>query len=292
MRPLRLAGAAAAAALAGYAGWIEPRRLVVRQVELTPPHWPPALDGLRLGVVSDLHAGVPHVGLAAVGRVVDALNAQAPDVHLLLGDYLDSSQLLRRPVAPDALAAELGRLRAPRGTIGVIGNHDWREAGDRMWRAMDHAGITVLEDEATERGGLWIAGLGDMRHRNPDVPAALADIPPHAPAIVLSHDPDMFPAIPSRISLTLAGHTHGGQVAIPLLRRPMLPSRYGERYARGHIVEGGRHLYVTHGVGTSGLPLRLFAPPEVVVLTLRAPRRSSSPRSPRGACAGSRSTHS
>jgi uncharacterized protein len=273
VRPLRLAGAAAAAALAGYAGWVEPRRLVVRRIALAPPHWPPALDGLRLGIVSDLHAGVPYVGLAAVGRVVDTLNAEQPDIHLLLGDYLDSSQILRRPVAPEAVAAELGRLRARLGTIGVIGNHDWRESHDRMWRALDDAGITVLEDAAVERGGLWIAGLGDMRHRDPDVPKTLEQVPQDAPAIVLSHDPDMFPAIPSRISLTLAGHTHGGQVAIPLLRRPLLPSRYGERYARGHIVEGGRHLYVTHGVGTSGLPLRLLAPPEVVILTLRAAAR-------------------
>jgi predicted MPP superfamily phosphohydrolase len=202
--------------------------------------------------------------------VVDTLNAERPDIHLLLGDYLDSSQILRRPVAPEAVAAELARLQARLGTIAVIGNHDWRATGDRMWRALDQAGLTVLEDRATERGGLWIAGLGDMRHRNPDVPRTLREIPEGAPAIVLSHNPDMFPAITSRVSLTLAGHTHGGQVAIPLLRRPMLPSRYGERYARGHIVEGGRHLYVTHGVGTSGLPLRLFAPPEIVILTLRA----------------------
>jgi uncharacterized protein len=272
VRPLRLAGAAAAAALGVYAGWIEPRRLVTRHVELTLPHWPGALDGLRLGVASDLHAGVPYMGLKAVGRVVDALNAQRPDIHLLLGDYLDASQILGRYVAPEAVAAELARLDAPLGTVAVIGNHDWRAAADRMWRALDRTGITVLEDAAVERGGLWIAGLGDMRHRDPNVPRALAAIPPDAPAIVLSHDPDMFPSIPSRVSLTLAGHTHGGQVAIPLLRRPMLPSRYGERYARGHIVEGGRHLYVSHGVGTSGLPLRLFAPPEVLVLRLRAPQ--------------------
>ncbi len=86
---------------------------------------------------------------------------------------------------------------------------------------------------------------------------------------MLSHDPDLFPGVPNRVSLTLSGHTHGGQVAIPVLRRPMLPSYYGERYARGHIVEHGRHLLVTSGVGTSGLPIRFLAPPEVHVLTLR-----------------------
>jgi predicted MPP superfamily phosphohydrolase len=86
--------------------------------------------------------------------------------------------------------------------------------------------------------------------------------------ILLSHDPDVFPLVPERVAITLSGHTHGGQVAIPLLRRLVIPSRYGERYARGHIVEDGRHLYVTSGLGTSGLPVRLLAPPEIVVLEL------------------------
>ncbi|HWK27849.1 MAG TPA: metallophosphoesterase [Solirubrobacter sp.] len=262
----------ALAALA-YAAWFEPRRLVVRDVDLTLPHWPTELSGLRAGVLSDLHAGVPHAGLKAVRRVVDALNAREPDVHLLLGDYLDASQVWRHRLAPERIAAELARLRAPLGTLAVLGNHDWHDNGDRMWRALSAAGITVLENRAVElhaRGGsFWVAGLADLRYRRPRVDATLATIPPGAPTILLAHDPDMFAGVPSRVSLTLSGHTHGGQVAIPLLRRPLLPSYYGERYARGHIVEHGRHLIVTSGIGTSGLPIRLFAPPEVLVLTLR-----------------------
>lgn len=260
---------AAGAGLAAWAGWIEPRQLVVRDIELSVPSWPAALSGLRAGVVSDLHAGVPHAGLSKVAQVVDALNAREPDVHLLLGDYLDSSQRLRRDLKPEAIAAELARLRAPLGTFAVIGNHDWRASGDRMWRALDAVGITVLEDRAVQVGGFWIAGLADMRHRMPNVVHALREVPPEAPVIVLSHDPDLFPRIPERVALTLSGHTHGGQVAIPYLRRPLMPSHYGERYARGHIVEHGRHLLVTSGVGTSGLPIRFLAPPEVLNLTLR-----------------------
>jgi predicted MPP superfamily phosphohydrolase len=274
VRPaLAAAGAVAGAGLAVWAGWIEPRRLVVREQDLALPHWPERLSGLRAGVLSDLHAGVPHVGLQAIRRAVDELNARAPDVHLLLGDYLDASQFLRRDLAPERIAEELGRLRAPLGTVAVIGNHDWRHSGDRMWRALQDVGITVLEDEAVElhapSGPFWVAGLADLRHRRPDIGAALRDVARDAPVLVLSHDPDMFPGVPPRVSLTLSGHTHGGQVAIPFLRRPMMPSYYGERYARGHIVEHGRHLLVTSGVGTSGLPIRLFAPPEVHVLTLR-----------------------
>jgi uncharacterized protein len=261
---------AAALALAAWAGWIEPRRLVVRDVELTPPGWPEHLDGMRAGVLSDVHAGVPHMSLEKVARAVDALNDRAPDVHLLLGDFLDASQPWRRRLAPEQVAKQLARLRAPLGTVAVIGNHDWRSSGDRMWRALEAEGVTVLEDRAVElANGLWVAGLGDLRHRHPNVATAVREIPEGAPAIVLTHDPDMFPEVPERVSLTLAGHTHGGQVAIPWLRRPMMPSYYGERYARGLIVEHGRHLLVSSGLGTSGLPIRLLAPPEVLILTLR-----------------------
>jgi predicted MPP superfamily phosphohydrolase len=272
---LAAAGLAAGAGLAAYAGWFEPRRLVGRALELALPHWPARLSGLRAGVMSDLHAGVPHAGLDAIGRAVDALNAREPDVHLLLGDYLDASQKWRRNLPPEQVAEALARLRSPLGTVAVIGNHDWRNSGDRMWRALSAVGITVLEDSAVELhapgGPFWVAGLADLRHRQPDIGAALRDVPLDAPTLMLSHDPDLFPGVPNRVSLTLAGHLHGGQVAIPLLRRPMLPSYYGERYARGHIVEHGRHLLVTSGVGTSGLPIRFLAPPEVYVLTLRNP---------------------
>jgi len=264
---------AAALGLAAWAGWIEPRRLVVRDIELSPPRWPASLDGLRAGVLSDVHAGVPHMSLAKLARAVDALNERAPDVHVMLGDFLDASQAWRRRIAPEIVARELAGLRSPLGTVAVIGNHDWRNSGDRMWRALEAEGVTVLEDRAVElANGLWVAGLGDMRHRRPSVATALREVPPDAPAIVLTHDPDMFPEVPDRVSLTLAGHTHGGQVAIPLLRRPMLPSYYGERYARGHVIEHGRHLLVSSGLGTSGLPIRFLAPPEVLVVTLRAAR--------------------
>lgn len=271
-RWVELGAAGVVAGLAAWAAWIEPRRLVVRDFELALPHWPRRLDGMRAGVLSDLHAGVPHVGLDKIARAVDALNDRAPDVQLLLGDHLDSSQSWRRRFTPSVVARELARLKAPLGTLSVIGNHDWRNSGDAIWRALAAEGVTVLEDGAVElANGLWVAGLGDMRHRRPDVAHALRDVPHGAPAIVLTHDPDMFPEVPERVALTLAGHLHGGQVAIPLLRRPMIPSYYGERYARGHhVVEHGRHMLVSSGLGTSGIPVRFLAPPEVLVVTLRA----------------------
>jgi uncharacterized protein len=103
-------------------------------------------------------------------------------------------------------------------------------------------------------------------------------VPDGAPVLLLSHDPDVFPHVPDRVSLTLSGHTHGGQINLPLLRRAAVPSRHGVRYLAGHVVEYGRHLFVSSGLGTAGLPLRLRRPPEIVLLTLRAGGRPPAPQ--------------
>lgn len=265
------AGALAAAGLAGWGLWIEPRRLVVRREELRLPRWPDALDGLRVAVVSDLHAGVPHVGLDRVGEVVAAVNAPSPDLVCLVGDYLDAGALFTRPAAPRAVADLLGALRAPLGVVAVLGNHDWKRSGPRMAGALEAAGIPVLENDARCVGrGLWVAGLSDYRSRAPSFRAALATVPEDAPVIALSHDPDVFPRAPTRVALTVSGHLHGGQVRLPGVGAARVPSRYGVRYLAGPVVEGGRHLYVTTGVGTSGLPVRFRRPPEVALLSLRA----------------------
>ena len=221
--------------------------------------------------MSDLHAGVPHAGLDKIRRAVDALNAREPDVHLLLGDYLDASQFLRRELAPEGSPTSSRGCDSPLGTIAVIGNHDWRNSGDRMWRALSAAGITVLEDQAVETDGrFWVAGLADMRHRQPDIGAALRDVPRDAPMIVLSHDPDMFPGVPDprRRSRSPGTRTAGRSRSRSSAARSCPPTTASATRA-GHIVEHGRHLLVTSGVGTSGLPIRLLTPPEVVIVTLR-----------------------
>jgi predicted MPP superfamily phosphohydrolase len=270
VRAVAAIAAGAAAAGAVWAGWIEPRRLVTVRDTLALPRWPAAADGLRVGVLSDPHAGAPHAGPAAIARAVERLNAEHPDAIFLLGDFIDAHPLWGGRIPPEQIARELSRLHAPLGAFAVLGNHDWKQAGHRMWTALERAGVEVLENRATAAGDVFVAGLADLRLRRPDLPSALAGVPAGAPVILLAHDPDVFPFVPDRVALTLSGHTHGGQVAIPWLRRPAIPSRYGERYARGHIIEEGRHLYVTSGLGTSGLPVRLLAPPEVVVLELSA----------------------
>jgi predicted MPP superfamily phosphohydrolase len=103
------------------------------------------------------------------------------------------------------------------------------------------------------------------------IPRALARVPADEPVLLLTHNPDVFPDVPPRVALTLAGHTHGGQVALPILGRPVVPSRYGQRYAYGLVVEGGRALFVSPGIGTSLLPVRFRVPPEISMVTLAAP---------------------
>lgn len=264
----RVAAAAFGLGVGLWAGAIEPRLLFVRRVGLELPGWPQALRGLRAAVVGDLHVGAPHVGMERLARVVERVNAAAPEVVFLLGDYVTGRIAGARAVEPGAIAAHLAALRAPLGVYAVLGNND----DARVERALRSAGLRVLENDVAwvRRGGvaLAIAGVGEVRRGNPDLGAVLRALPEQAAAILLTHSPDLFPAVPGSIALTIAGHTHGGQLNIPLLRRALVPSLFGARYRAGHIIEHGRHLYVTRGVGTSLLPVRLGAPPEIALLTL------------------------
>ncbi|HMH76448.1 MAG TPA: hypothetical protein VK547_07465 [Candidatus Udaeobacter sp.] len=169
-------------------------------------------------------------------------------------------------------AAALRDLRAPLGVFAVLGNHDWWYNGPRCARALEAVGIRVLEDAAAEvavRGHpLWIAGVSDAFTRPAAITRALAPVPEGAPVIVLTHNPDLFVRVPPRVLLTLAGHTHGGQVNLPVLGRLIVPSHYGERYAIGHVSEEGRDLFVSPGIGTSIIPLRFRVPPEISLLTV------------------------
>jgi hypothetical protein len=267
------AGALLAAGVFAYALLIEPRRLRVRHVELRLPRWPRAYDGFRLALVSDLHAGHPPVDADYVERVAQLVDREGPDLVALLGDYVDDEATFASGENPNDVAAALARIRAPLGRFAVLGNHDWRSGGEIVRGALASAGIVVLENQARQlrsaRVPLWIAGLADATERTPDVAGTFRDVPEDAALIVLSHDPDLFPSIPERAALTVSGHTHGGQVDVPVLRRRVIPSLFGDRYSHGHVEEGGRHLYVTRGVGTSGWPIRFRSRPEVVVLTLR-----------------------
>ena len=266
---------AGAAGLAVYAFWIEPRRLVVTRVEVAAPAWPAGAPDLRVVALADLHAAGPHITPDRIAAIVARANAERPDLVALLGDYVFETWARTSFVPPEAVAAALAGLRARLGVFAVIGNHDWALDGARVRRALEGAGIPVLDNaarrvEADDGFAFWVAGVGDRDVDRDDLPGTLTRVTNGAPILLLTHSPDLFPDVPERVALTLAGHTHGGQCDLPLLTRFVIPSRYGRRFAYGHIVEGGRHLVVSGGLGCTLLPMRFRMPPEIVVVTLRA----------------------
>ncbi|TCR70163.1 metallophosphoesterase [Bosea sp. BK604] len=273
-----------------YAYAWEPTHQQLTRYRLTPRGWPQGRR-LRLAVISDLHAGGPHVPLARVSQIVAATNKLEPDLILLLGDFVASRDRIASDPPIPTLAAELGKLTAPSGVYAVLGNHDWwhdaptqknRSGPTQVGLALEAAGIEVLENRAlrldTVAGPLWIAGLGDQiafLKRVRGLPGGVADLAgtmaqiadDGAPVIMMAHEPDAFAHMPERVALTFSGHTHGGQVRL-FGWSPIVPSRYGNRYAYGHVHENGRDLIVSAGIGTSKLPVRLGIPPEIVCVEL------------------------
>jgi len=247
--------------------------LVVRHPQMELPGWP---SELRIAVLSDLHIGSPHVGLDKLRRIVEKTNAENPSLVVLLGDFVIGGPNHRGGVRgggfiePDETAAELKKLSAPLGVFAVLGNHDWWYDGERVRRALTDAGIPVLENRAVHVGPIWLGGIADYWTREPDVAGTLAQVTSDDPVVLITHNPDIFPEVPARVSLLLAGHTHGGQVNLPLVGRVVTTSSLG--YVAGEYVEKGRHLFVTTGIGTSIMPVRFGVPPEIVILTVAAGR--------------------
>jgi predicted MPP superfamily phosphohydrolase len=270
-RRARLATALLAAVLAAWAFWLEPASLTVAEERIVLP-WS-ARGPLRVAVLSDLHVGSPFNGIVQLKRIVERTNAARPDIICILGDLVIQGVRGGRFVPPEDIAAELTHLRAPAGVFAVLGNHDGWLDHDRVQKALEQNGIAVVEDTArridTVAGPLWVAGISDLWMGKHDVAAAVAAVKNDgAPVLLMTHNPDVFPSVPDRVSLTLAGHTHGGQVRFPFFGSPIVPSRFGQRFVAGHIIEQNRHLFVSTGVGTSILPVRFRVPPTISILTL------------------------
>lgn len=277
---------------AAYAVGIEPMRLTVTTYRIRPIGPWPADRSLRIVALSDIHACEPWMSASRIAGIVETANALKGDVIVLLGDYVAGMRVVTRFLDAAEWAPVLSKLSAPLGVYAILGNHDWWEDRSAMKRgygptiageALARAGIRVLENdaEAISLSGqqVWIAGLGDQIALAPkawtyghkrkgvdDLPATLAKIPEGAPAILLAHEPDIFPTVPARITLQLSGHTHGGQVRA-FGYSPVVPSRFGNRYAYGHVREQ-TDLVVSGGLGTSIAPVRLGVPPEITVVDL------------------------
>jgi len=254
-----------------WAGWWEPSSLRLSTTPIPSPS--PALKGLRIAVISDLHGGAPWIDTAKIDGVVAMTNAAKPDLVLLTGDYVITGVLGGHHMPIQTIVAHLKGLYAPLGVYAVQGNHDRWEDSDLVAAAFRQAGIPDLENRHVMlpalRNAVALVGIGDRTSGGDDLRRALAGV--RGPALCFTHSPDAFADLPTTCALTIAGHTHGGQVRLPLLGRlaVRVASRFGQKYAAGIIREDGRTLFVSTGIGTSWLPLRLGVPPEISLLILK-----------------------
>lgn len=261
----------AAAALVACDSWIvEPRWLSVERVRIPVSGLGPAWQGARVALLSDTHCG-PYTSAAYVARAVHMTSALAPDIVLLLGDYVHGSPSNLQPgIAPFA------SLRAREGVFSVLGNHDHWAGRAVAQQALDRAGVVRLDNRSLvlARGSdeLALIGVGDLMEDKQLLSHAARPLSPSCPRVLLSHNPDYAELMPSgvRVDLMVSGHTHGGQVQIPFYGAPRLPSRYGQKYQEG-LVDGPHcRVYVTRGVSTISPPVRFLCRPEITLLELVA----------------------
>lgn len=292
---------ASGAAVAGYGFLFEPLlRLKIARYDLQPKAWPAGFK-LTIAALADLHACRPWMDVERVESIVEQTNALGADVILLLGDYVGGMRVAAEPVHSSEWSKALAKLRAPLGVHAILGNHEWwddravQRAGTGSpvaRRALETVGIPVYENDAVRLDkagqGFWLAGLGDQlaylpsRRLRPgrrigvdDLAGTLAKVTDDAPVILMAHEPDIAVRVPERVALQLSGHTHGGQVRL-FGWSPVVPSRFGNRFAYGHVREQC-DVIVSGGLGCSIAPFRFGVPPEIVLVTLGNTAAASAP---------------
>jgi len=263
----RAAAATVVSGLAGYSLW-ETHELLVRNRNAIIPKLPAGFDGLRVAFIADIHHG-PFASLDYLAEMVRLTNEAKPDLILLGGDY---PYYKARYVAP-ALEVLAG-LQAPLGVFSVLGNHDNRAGRELCSIELKRNGIRELTNRGEwleSRGSrLYLSGVDDLLTGRPNLAEALAPLGPNDPALLMSHNPDFLEQVRDpRVLFAFCAHTHGGQVRLPFIGAPIVPSSYGEKYAYGFVRGPVVPAYVTSGVGTIFPPVRFRCPPEIALLTLR-----------------------
>lgn len=236
---------------------VEPNIINVKTIEIKDKQ----LAGTKIVFASDLH--IKPYEKYRLKRIIKKINEQNADVVLLGGDYVNGHRK-GNSMTIQNIAKELSTLQSKYGTFAVIGNHDGWQGKEEAITALKSEGINVLVNEHKFAGKISIAGVDDMQTGKPDIKTALNGT--KEPIILLSHTPDIFPDVPQNVNLTLAGHLHGGQIKFPGIGALVLPSKFGKKYAEGLIIENGKKIFVTLGLGCSTLPMRVMCPPEIITI--------------------------
>lgn len=247
---------------------IEPARLVVRREGAI---W--RGPAMRVVLLSDLHVGSPHVDTEYLRGLVAKVNELQPDLVLLAGDFLISGVVGGHPVVMGGVAKELAILRARLGVFSVLGNHDWWGDAAGIRSGLESAGIKVLENESlvlmNDGMEFRLVGIGDDMTGHSHIKEAMDQVAMGSVSLLFTHDPGTFLDLNRDFDLALAGHMHGGQVQIPFIGPLITPGRAPRQWAKGWTKLSHGPLFVSSGVGTSILPVRLFVPPEIVMLELK-----------------------
>lgn len=249
--------------------FIEPNILLTKSQKLEIPHWNKDLDGFKIALITDIHLGTKFVDLKKLARIVKIVNSKNPDLIVICGD-LDAKSISKEKYSTTQIANILKNLKSKHGVIAVMGNHDYVPPSV-VKNIYQKSNIILLENEdyyfSHNTKTLRIVGFKDLWYfkSNPIQVVGMKD--KTTPTVVLTHNPDYFPQMPNFVSLTLSGHTHGGEIVLPFIGSFFIPSEYGQRYRNGYIIENNKHLFVSRGVATlSGG--RFLDPPEINILTL------------------------
>lgn len=260
----------AAVGVIGKGYWNATRDPVVRRASVAVANWPEGQPPVRVLLISDIHVAGPDMPPERLARLVASLNRLGADLVLIAGDLVSEKRVATRIYTPAEVVAPLAALKAPLGVIVVPGNHDHWFDRDALRQELTAAGLTVLQNEAVRRRSLVIGGVDDDYSGHADLRATFAAMGtfPAGPRILVTHSPDLLPDLPSPVAAIFAGHTHCGQIRLPVVGAISYVSRYGDRFACGDITDGAQRLFVGAGLGTSILPLRYGAPPDVWLVTL------------------------
>lgn len=245
------------------------KHIEFNEITIESPEW--TLDPIRIVFFADNHLSPAPEELEKLRKLVFDVNELKPDLILIGGDYV-AKRHAYQGAKPEDIAFELAKLEAPLGRYAVLGNHDHWHGEKRFIFAFASEGVPLIDDKSltlefkgkkfTLNGAhdIWSKGLHRWDKILPE-----GDLP----RIVLTHGPDAFDSMPEPTALALAGHTHGGQIRLPFIGSPVVPSYFGQRYVYGIVREGRNTIYVTSGIGTSIIPFRLLRPAEVAIITLK-----------------------